>query len=216
MARYDACLIDVYDTVLTADMSAEPELLAEIAGIPADEFRKAAGRIAARVNVGECTMADATREILAECGTDPGDDVVREIVAADQAMLTDVARLEVDTVPFLDMLRARHVPSAFVSNCAENTRRLLADLGLDTRVDAIVLSCETGTAKPSPAIYREALAQLGARPATTLFVDDKPSYCEGARALGMDAAQISRDEFPPRVNGGTFAIRSLLELEPFF
>ena len=52
-----------------------------------------------------------------------------------------------DVVPFLESLRAAGVPTAFVSNCAENTRPLLDSLGLSDLVDHLVLSCEIGAAK---------------------------------------------------------------------
>ena len=45
-----------------------------------------------------------------------------------------------------------------VSNCMENTRPLLADLGVSELADAMVQSCEVGCAKPDARIYHHALS----------------------------------------------------------
>src|SRR5271157_98686 len=50
---------------------------------------------------------------------------------------------------------------AVVSNCDENTRDLLVELGVAALADALVLSCEVGAAKPAGAIFHRALDQLG-------------------------------------------------------
>ena len=48
--------------------------------------------------------------------------------------------------------------------------------------------------KPDPAAYEEALGALGARPAETLFVDDKERNLVPARAMGI---QVHRFTDPP-------------------
>ena len=63
----------------------------------------------------------------------------------------------------------------------------------------LVLSYEVKAMKPSPAIYREAIARAGCRPDECFFTDDIPAYVEGARREGIDAvrfescAQLERD-----------------------
>ncbi len=63
----------------------------------------------------------------------------------------------------------------------------------------LVLSYEVKAMKPSPAIYREAIARAGCRPEECFFTDDIPAYVEGARREGIDAvrfescAQLERD-----------------------
>jgi putative hydrolase of the HAD superfamily len=49
-------------------------------------------------------------------------------------------------------------------------------------------------AKPAPAIYRHALAQLAVQPEEALFIDDKLANIEAARALGMQAIEYSTVE----------------------
>jgi FMN phosphatase YigB (HAD superfamily) len=79
-----------------------------------------------------------------------------------------------------------------VSNCADTTRGLLDHLGVIPLVDAVVLSCEVGSMKPSPEIYITALADLGVAAADAVFIDDQPTFCLGAEAVGVRPIRISR------------------------
>jgi putative hydrolase of the HAD superfamily len=54
----------------------------------------------------------------------------------------------------------------------------------------LVLSYEVKAMKPSPAIYREAIARAGCRPEECFFTDDIPAYVEGARREGIDAVRF--------------------------
>ncbi len=99
--------------------------------------------------------------------------------------------------------------TAFVSNCADNTRPLLEWLGLDSLVDELVLSCEVGVAKPDPRIFEIALDRLGVAAADTLFVDDQPAFCDAAAALGIRAVLIDRV-------GGAGEVSTLAELSAYF
>jgi HAD superfamily hydrolase (TIGR01509 family) len=216
VARYSTCLIDVYETVLSNDFVTVFERLAERAGVPAAAFRRASDSLAHEVTVGEITLAEVMQRVLQSCGVEPRAELVAELVAADQQLLIETTRLHDDTFAFLELLRERGVRSAFVSNCAENTRPLLVHLGLDVLVDTLVLSCEVGSEKPDPEIYLLALDQLDAAASDALFVDDQPAYCRGAEALGIAAAQKLRRGATGAPGVTTRLIRSLLELEDLF
>jgi putative hydrolase of the HAD superfamily len=56
---------------------------------------------------------------------------------------------------------------------------------LERRFDVVVISDETGTRKPDPAIYRLAAERLGLPPERCVFVDDLPHNLEPARRIGM-------------------------------
>jgi FMN phosphatase YigB (HAD superfamily) len=62
-------------------------------------------------------------------------------------------------------------------------------------VDAVVGSRAHGYVKPHPTIFQAALQQLGAEPAEAAMVGDSiEEDIEGARALGMRAILIDRDD----------------------
>ncbi|MCC9310024.1 HAD family phosphatase [Kitasatospora sp. RB6PN24] len=75
--------------------------------------------------------------------------------------------------------------TAIVSNAWPSMRPALQHAGLLDLVDAVVLSCEVGCAKPDPRIYELALHRLAAAPADALFIDDTPGHVTAARALGL-------------------------------
>jgi glucose-1-phosphatase len=55
----------------------------------------------------------------------------------------------------------------------------------------MVLSHEVKAMKPSPKIYREAIARAGCAPEECFFTDDILAYVEGARKEGIDAEQFT-------------------------
>jgi epoxide hydrolase-like predicted phosphatase len=64
--------------------------------------------------------------------------------------------------------------------------------GFEDMTDVIVYSHEIGVAKPDPAAYLLACERLGVTPTETVFLDDRQSRVDGARAVGM-AAVLFRD-----------------------
>ena len=71
--------------------------------------------------------------------------------------------------------------------------------------DAVVLSYQLGVAKPDALMYETAAARLGSLPEECLFIDDQPSYCQGAETTGMAALQFmateqTLDELSNRLN----------------
>lgn len=57
-----------------------------------------------------------------------------------------------------------------------------------------VFASDIATTKPSPGAYRAACELLGAEPARVLFIDDKPTNVDGARATGLNAVRYTTPE----------------------
>jgi HAD superfamily hydrolase (TIGR01509 family) len=192
MGEVRLCLLDVYDTVLSHSFAAHAVELPALARIPEDTWNRSFFAVADQLTDGRLTLADAYRSVLRSCDVEAEADLVAALVDLDRHLLFSHAHLYEDTAPFLGSLRQREVRTVFVSNCAENTRALLHELGLLDLVDGAVLSCEVGCAKPAPAIYERALDLLGASATEAVLIDDQPSYCRGAIALGMRAVRLDR------------------------
>jgi putative hydrolase of the HAD superfamily len=139
-------------------------------------------------------MAGAFERTLEACGRDPEPGLVSRLVARDAELLVSHASVFADTVPFLAKARAAGLGIALVSNCAENTRAMLAAKGLLDLADAAILSCEAGIAKPDPEIYALAVQALGVLAADAVMLDDQPRFCAGAKAAGLSAIQVARPE----------------------
>lgn len=101
----------------------------------------------------------------------------------------DLTARHVWDAALLDCLRGLRgrAAVAIVSNAWPEMRAGLTAAGVPDLVDAVVLSCETGCAKPDHRIYEAALRRLGAEPAEALFIDDTPGHVDAARSLGMTA-----------------------------
>jgi HAD superfamily hydrolase (TIGR01549 family) len=103
-----------------------------------------------------------------------------------------------DVLPVLDELRAAELRIAVVSNGIRDLREFVAHHRLD--VDAIVDSRSHGRVKPHPTIFQAALDLLDVNPADAVMVGDSVEEdVEGARALGMRAILIDREDRHPDV-----------------
>jgi putative hydrolase of the HAD superfamily len=103
-----------------------------------------------------------------------------------------------DALPVLEELRAAQLRLGLVSNGIRDLRQFVVHHRLD--VDAVVGSRAHGFVKPHPTIFQAALEQLGVEPAEAVMVGDSlEEDVEGARALGLRAILIDREDRHPEV-----------------
>jgi HAD superfamily hydrolase (TIGR01549 family) len=103
-----------------------------------------------------------------------------------------------DTLPVLAALREHGLKIGLVSNTGRDLNAFIGHHALD--VDAAVSSGAHGKTKPHPAIFQSALEQLGVTAEEAAMVGDSPEDdVEGAKALGMRAFLIDRDDRFPEV-----------------
>jgi putative hydrolase of the HAD superfamily len=215
-AQPEAFLIDVYDTIVTCDFGVLRRELPAAAGAAPKLWNEAFDRLVPDLSCGRITMAQAFGQILADCGVRPEPDLIMELARREGELIAAASRLYGDVTGFLRAARSRGVGIALVSNCLENTRPMLSALGVSALVDAVVLSCEVGCAKPDTRIYQYALDQLGVTARGAVFIDDQPANCAAAAAMGMTALQIARGTaqlLPPAP--GTRVISSLSEASAY-
>jgi putative hydrolase of the HAD superfamily len=98
-----------------------------------------------------------------------------------------------DALPVLEELRAAGVKIGLVSNGIRDLTEFVAHHRLD--VDAIVDSRSHGRVKPHPTIFQAALEALAVEASEAVMVGDSlEEDVDGARALGMHAVLIDREE----------------------
>jgi putative hydrolase of the HAD superfamily len=215
VGRFDACLVDAYNTIVYTDYAPYRDELPALAGLPADVLYGEFRRLGPAVGTGRMTLAQAFAAILQAGGAEPRPGLVRALTARTRELLLTTARLYDDALPFLRELRSLGVKVAIVSNCDENTRPLLAASGVAALADALILSCEVGAEKPQAAIYQQALDRLGVPAGGALFIDDNAAFCAGAEELGVSALRIVRGQaggHPP----GDGVVTSLTEVGAMF
>jgi len=114
-----------------------------------------------------------------------------------------------DVIPVLSALRSRGFKLGVISNWDERLRPLLCALELSDYFEAIAVSCEVGSSKPSRKVFLYAAGQLGVPPQMVLHVGDSVEMdCQGAQAAGFAATWLNRSSSA----GGPGSIHSLKEL----
>ncbi|MGH3030539.1 MAG: HAD family hydrolase [Gaiellaceae bacterium] len=103
-----------------------------------------------------------------------------------------------DALPVLELLRESGMKIGLVSNTSRDLDAFIRHFALD--VDAWISSGTHGKVKPSPTIFRAALALLEVEPEAAAMVGDSLlDDIEGARALGMRAFLLDREGRYPDV-----------------
>ena len=103
-----------------------------------------------------------------------------------------------DVPPVLEELRTRGLKLGLVSNGIRDLTAFCSHHRLD--VDVVVDSRTHGYVKPHPTIFQAALDRLGLPAQDAMMVGDSPDEdVEGARALGMHAILVDRDDRYPEV-----------------
>jgi HAD superfamily hydrolase (TIGR01509 family) len=163
----------------------------------------------------EVDYMDVYRDAWERAGLKLPDDLLHEILDAEQMCWDRAVELDSDALQVLSWLGARGVKRGICSNAPfppSMMRRQIETNGIAGLVDAVVFSSEVGRRKPAPELYQTALEAIGVSAERTLFVGDRlrEDY-EGPRALGMRAVLVTAhaEEPPP---DGVPTIASLSEL----
>jgi HAD superfamily hydrolase (TIGR01509 family) len=155
------------------------------------------------------------RKAWAEAGLSLPDDLLYDILDAEQMCWDRAVRLDPEALAVLSWLGVHGVKRAVCSNAPfppEMMRRQVKSNGIGAMVEAIVFSSEVGRRKPAPEMYRAALDAVGLEAQHALFVGDRvrEDY-EGPVAMGMRAVIFTAhlDGAPP---DGVPTIASLSEV----
>ncbi len=128
----------------------------------------------------------------ADAGLQTHADFIREIAALAN-MSEQAARQQIESNPPNDQLfdwianLKSNYKIGLLSNSGANWLDELFSPAQLALFDEIVLSYQVGVIKPDPVIYETIAARLGLTPDECLFIDDQTRYCEGAKAVGMQA-----------------------------
>jgi putative hydrolase of the HAD superfamily len=102
-------------------------------------------------------------------------------------------RIYDDVRPTLAALAERGLRLGVISNWDDRLRPLLRSLGLAGCFETVIVSCDIGTSKPSPAPFQAAVEAFGLPAENILHVGDSAEMdVAGARAAGLQAVQIVR------------------------
>jgi len=187
--KYRAVVFDLWNTLVlwpTEDGHNFYGLMADHVGIPHDRFSEAWTGLYDQRATGP--LEPSVRAVCQRLGV--ADELVQGLIDV-RIDFTREALVPVEgSLEILDELRRRGLRLGLISVCSEEVPRLWEETPLASRIDAAVFSCSVGVRKPDTRIYEIAAEWLGLRAEECLFVDDQPSFVEGAVAAGMDAVLI--------------------------
>lgn len=137
-------------------------------------------------------LTSAFKRLLSETGRGGSDREAIEFAEAFRSATTKRLSARPYSIPLLNALRRCGLRLALVSNTEGIvTHHDIGRLGLARHFDAVVLSSESGSKKPSPAIFEKALRSLSARPDDAVFVGDTwETDIEGALRAGLRAVYL--------------------------
>lgn len=106
-------------------------------------------------------------------------------------MFLDRARQDLQAAPevyeLAATLRRKGIRTGILSNIFSMQAEVFRAEGWYDGFDPIILSCESGYAKPDKELYELAIAKTGVRPDEILFIDDQEKCTKPAEAIGMHA-----------------------------
>jgi epoxide hydrolase-like predicted phosphatase len=85
----------------------------------------------------------------------------------------------------VERLRAAGIKTAILSNVFGIGVGPIRSGGFYEGFDPVLLSCDTGLAKPEKEFYKMAIERLGAKPEEIIFIDDQEVCLEPAKKMGM-------------------------------
>ena len=111
-------------------------------------------------------------------------------------------RLFDDVKAALERLKSCGYRLGILSNWDLTLPGLLERFGIDTFFERVVISCREGVAKPNPALFERALAQVGIEAGQAWYVGDHVEHdILPARSLGMGTIHV--DYYGKGGSGGT-------------
>lgn len=107
-----------------------------------------------------------------------------------------VLRLYPDAELLLQSLSEKQRSTGLITDgCSRVQHAKIAALGLDKRLDCVVVTDDFGLSKPQAAVYEKCLLALGCAASEAAYVGDNPQKdFIGAKTLGMDTFRIVREK----------------------
>jgi epoxide hydrolase-like predicted phosphatase len=117
-------------------------------------------------------------------------DIPAEELSAVEAHFWGGDEIDLELVNYIRALRTRY-KTGLLSNAWGDLRHYIEnEWKIADAFDEIVISAETGIAKPDARIYEITLERLGVKPDEAIFVDDYPGNVEGASKLDIHAIRF--------------------------
>jgi len=187
-AKIKAVILD-YGEVLSYPPTAEEwSRMANLFHMDPARFRSLWDRNRLAYDRGDLSLEAYWSQLAEDAGMNLEPEILTKLSQWDNEMW---ARVNPPMVEWPKRMRSAGLKTGLLSNMPVcMIRYARQQFGWLTHFDHQTFSAEVKLAKPDPAIYRHSLDGLGVAAAETLFVDDRATNVEGARAVGLNAIQF--------------------------
>jgi putative hydrolase of the HAD superfamily len=186
-----AVIFDLFETLIT-ELRTQPPGVSSLApqfGCERAAFRAQWKALRPAVTAGRVSFRQALSDIAARLGRH-ADDATLQRICGDRIRVKaePFETIEPRILKMIDDLRGLNLRIGVISNCFAEDVTSWARCSLASRVDHTVFSCDTGLAKPDPAIYTAAARRLGVDPSEAWFIGDGGDQeLSGAEEAGLRA-----------------------------
>jgi epoxide hydrolase-like predicted phosphatase len=186
----DAVVFDIGGVLELTPATGWERRWADELGLEGEEFERRLGPLWSPGALGHQTLEAIELQTAEEFGLDR-DQLAR---LTDDIWAEYLGTLNVVLAGYFAALRPRFRTGILSNSLVGAREREQAAYGLEDMCDVIVYSHEEGVAKPDPRSYELVCARLDREPQRTVFVDDKQSCVDGARAAGLHAIRFVSNE----------------------
>ncbi|MBI4085086.1 MAG: HAD-IA family hydrolase [Candidatus Liptonbacteria bacterium] len=155
--------------------------IAEIVGVPADDFRNEYFKYNHLSNIKNMSWEDMIIEVVSKF-TDSKE--IKDRVLSFERESKSKRIINRELLDLFPILKSQGLKAGIFSNSNSQLREKLSATGIAKLVDEIVISGEIGFQKPHKEAFNVLFEKLGVRPGELVFIDDTPKSLEKADEIG--------------------------------
>jgi putative hydrolase of the HAD superfamily len=178
-----AVIFDYGNVLSRPQASSDLNAMAERCGMSIERFHDFYWKFRPAYDRGELKGPAFWTSVTAEVGKRPTPDEISELVSLD---IQSWLHINQATMTWAERLHRAGIRLALLSNMPfEIARYIESNCAWVSYFDPLVFSCDLGSVKPEPAIYKSCLARLNVLPGKVLFLDDRSENVAAAAELGI-------------------------------
>ena len=205
-----AIIFDYGNVLCQSQPPADTDAMAAILGLSLEQFNDLYWRFRIPYDSGTLNPAAYWNELARATSRKLTSDQIATLTEIDSRSWSHPARV---MPQWARDLRAAGLRTALLSNMPVAVKDYVLGCSWLPDFDARVFSCDVGTCKPEPGMYRECLAALGLQPSEVLFFDDREPNVRAAQALGLHAVLFTNPSDAARQIKDRFRVPIPLTLE---
>ena len=186
--KIKAVILDYGDVLSYSPTAEEWGRMASLFQVDPAGFRPLWDRNRLHYDRGDFSLETYWSKLAADAGMKLEPEQLKKLSQWDVEMWAHINPTMVD---WLKQMRSSGVKTGLLSNMpVDMIRYARQQFAWLKHFDHQTFSAEVRVIKPDAAIYQHSLDGLGVAPSEALFVDDRESNIDGARALGLSAIQF--------------------------